>query len=133
MREQQIMKSIQAVLSARSASTRVFRNNVGRYKDSRGAWLTYGLGVGSADLVGIVAPSGRLFAIEVKTPEGKTTPEQDAWLATIRRFGGVAGVARSVEEAMAIVDEAAAQDVRTALTVLTKLAPHFLHSGISSD
>lgn len=127
------MRQIQAALSARNAVTRVWRNNVGKLKDARGTWVAYGLGVGSADLVGIVAPSGRLFAIEVKTPEGKTTPEQDAWLATIRRFGGVAGVARSVEEAMAIVDEAAAQDVRTALTVLTKLAPHFLHSGISSD
>lgn len=120
------MKKIQAVLSARSATTRVFRNNVGKLKDARGVWVTYGLGVGSCDLVGIVAPSGRLFAVEVKTEDGKTTPEQEAWIAMINRFGGVAGVARSVDEALAIVDKATAEDVSRAIATLERYAPHLL-------
>lgn len=126
MREHILMKKIQASLNIRSASTRTFRNNVGAFKDARGVWVKYGLGVGSCDLVGIVAPSGRLFAVEVKTEDGKTTPEQEAWIAMINRFGGVAGVCRSVEDAEKLVESAVSEDVARAVAVLRKHAPHLL-------
>jgi hypothetical protein len=76
-----------------------------------------GLGVGSADLVGGVTctttdPShfARLFCLEVKLPDdgalkaGKARPDQDRWLASVRKLGGFACVVRSVDEAMAAVE-----------------------------
>ena len=51
---------------------------------------------------------GRMIAvytgIEVKSRTGRATPEQLAFIDTVRRAGGRAGVARSVEEAKRIVE-----------------------------
>jgi len=44
-------------------------------------------------------------SIEVKTPTGRVRPEQQAWLAVVRGAGGIAGVARSVEDALRITTE----------------------------
>lgn len=44
---------------------------------------------------------GRLLAVEVKSPTGKVRPEQTAFLAEVVRHGGIAFVARSVEEVSA--------------------------------
>lgn len=62
-------------------------------------WIDAGLCTGSADLVGITA-KGRFFAIEVKTPKGKRSPEQIAWAEFVTKWGGYVGEARSAEEAM---------------------------------
>ncbi len=94
------MDSIRAALCAVDG-VRVWRNNVG-VDTMRG--IRYGLGVGSPDLVGIAW--GRFVGLEVKTPTGRVSKEQTMWLDMVRRFGGVAGVARSVEDAIAIVEEA---------------------------
>lgn len=64
--------------------------------------ITFGLCVGASDIIGIM-PDGRFLAIEVKTPRGRTTPEQDRFLFHIQLMGGVAGVARSVDDALALV------------------------------
>lgn len=61
--------------------------------------MRYGLARGSADLVGILAPHGRLVALEVKTPTGRVAPEQEQWLELVRRMGGFACVVRSVADA----------------------------------
>lgn len=42
---------------------------------------------------------GRFFAIEVKAPKGKETPDQSAFISEILAAGGIAGVCRSVEDA----------------------------------
>lgn len=68
---------------------------------SHGQYVSYGLCKGSADLIGILKPSGRFFALELKTDKGKTTPEQELFLKLVKNMGGYSGVARSVEEAMA--------------------------------
>jgi hypothetical protein len=70
--------------------------------------LHTGLGVGTADLICIVPPSGRFLAIEVKSMRKGSKPNADQirWLEVVRKHGGVAGVARSVEEAMALVEKA---------------------------
>ena len=94
------MDSIRAALCA-VEGVRVWRNNVG-VDTMRG--IRYGLSVGSPDLVGIAW--GRFVGLEVKTPTGRVSKEQTMWLDMVRRFGGVAGVARSVEDALAIVEEA---------------------------
>jgi hypothetical protein len=60
-------------------------------------------------LVGIVTRAdgtGVFIAIEVKDARGKVTDEQEQWLALVRRYGGAAGVARSVKDALGIYREA---------------------------
>jgi dihydroxyacid dehydratase/phosphogluconate dehydratase len=42
-------------------------------------------------------------SIEVKTPTGRVKPEQQQWLEVVQAAGGIAGVARSVEEANALL------------------------------
>ena len=58
---------------------------------------------GVSDLIGW-ASGGRFAAVEVKTPRGRLTDEQAAFIELVRRSGGLAGVARSVEEARAIIE-----------------------------
>lgn len=65
-----------------------------------------GLGLGTADIIGLVPPYGRFLGIEVKRPGRKASPDQIKWLAVVRQFGGVSGVATSIEEAMVLVEEA---------------------------
>lgn len=66
-----------------------------------------GLGVGCSDLICVVPPRGIMVGIEMKRPHGGVvSDEQKLWLAVVRRFGGVTGVARSVEEAMELIEEA---------------------------
>jgi hypothetical protein len=65
-----------------------------------------GLGLGVADLICVVPPYGRFLGIEVKRPGQKPRTAQRRWLDVVRRFGGVTGVATSVEEAMRLVEEA---------------------------
>jgi hypothetical protein len=42
-------------------------------------------------------------SIEVKTPTGRLRPEQQQWLNAVQAAGGIAGVARSVEDAQRIM------------------------------
>jgi len=53
---------------------------------------------GVADIIGVLPPSGRALAIEVKTPDGKLTRHQTAFLAGVMVAGGVAFVAHSVDQ-----------------------------------
>ena len=99
----------------------LWRNNTGVFDDGRGGKVRTGLGTGSADLVGILTVTvpeihfgtvheyslGRFFALEVKRNHyhhcrrGRTSEEQDRWLALVRTMGGFASVVRSVQEAKA--------------------------------
>ena len=75
--------------------------------------LHAGLCVGSSDLIGlrslVVRPElvgqriGRFAAVEVKSPTGRLTKEQAAFIETVKRLGGLAGEARSPEEAAGIL------------------------------
>ena len=68
-----------------------------------------GLGVGIADLVGIVTTVsgvGRFVGLEVKTSTGRPSANQKRWLAAVLRFGGFAAIVRSPEEARAAVEKA---------------------------
>ncbi len=114
MSEIDIMRAIQVHLSRQGH--RVFRNNtavgwvgqvVGRTSEHitlRNARVLHaGLCVGSSDLVGFTS-SGIFLAIEVKSATGCSTPEQRQFIATVRQFGGRAGIARSPEDANAIAN-----------------------------
>lgn len=92
---------------------RLFRNNTGSLPDPKtGRPIQFGLARGSSDLVGwrsvtitpeMVGQQLAVFtAIEVKTPKGRATPEQRNWLETVQSAGGIAGIARSVADALRI-------------------------------
>jgi hypothetical protein len=73
--------------------------------------VKYGLGVGSADLVGWVelADSGlaRFFAIEVKREKGgRISDEQRLWIANVNKHRGAAAVARSADAAVRFAERA---------------------------
>lgn len=51
---------------------------------------------GVSDIIGLY--KGRFIAIEIKTAGGRVTPEQDRFLEAVRRHGGVAFVARSIDD-----------------------------------
>lgn len=109
--EQSIQQYIR--LACSTGQTRLFRNNTGTLKDQHGRPVQFGLCKGSADLIGyrtvtitpdMVGQQVAVFlSIEVKTPTGRIRPEQQQWLDTIQAAGGIAGVARSVEDALRIV------------------------------
>lgn len=114
-------RELMIALSA-DPSTRLFRNNVGqawvgksqRMRDGsvlidNARPLHAGLCEGSSDLIGwrsiVVTPElvGRrlavFLALEAKTGAGRLNKHQLAFIAAVERAGGVAGEARSVEQA----------------------------------
>ena len=111
--ETDLQQRIRLALGTRH-DLRLYRNQCGALPDPRtGRLVTFGLARGSADLIGwrtvTVTPDmvGQRIAvftsIEVKTPTGRLTPAQQAWLGVVRGAGGIAGVARSVCDALEIV------------------------------
>ncbi len=107
VKESSVLRAIMLALG-NVADFRVWRNNSGALQDVTGRLVKYGLAPGSADLVGILAPTGRLVALEVKTDRrgSKQTPDQENWGRVVREMGGVYEVVRSVEEALNVLEQA---------------------------
>jgi hypothetical protein len=104
MKESNLHREI--MIAASEHGHRLFRNNVGKLQDRKGMWVAFGIGgKGGSDLIGIQR-GGRFAAIEVKVPGEKPTEDQVSFIEAVKRAGGVAGVARSVDEALAILAEA---------------------------
>lgn len=61
-----------------------------------------GLCKGGSDIIGI-APDGRFIAVEVKTARGRVSPEQQRFIDAVNKAGGIAGVARSVGDALELI------------------------------
>ncbi len=86
----------------------------GRLVSGTARHVTYGLVPGSSDLIGPqsieITPAmvGRrvavFTAIETKTKKGRLSDAQRRFIDTMIELGGIADCARSVEEAIAIVD-----------------------------
>jgi hypothetical protein len=84
----------------------LWRNNTGVSVSPDGRRTRYGLCVGSSDLIGVLRPSGRFIALEVKTATGRVSPEQARFIALVNGAGGFAAVVRSVADARAAVERA---------------------------
>jgi hypothetical protein len=108
-------------------NTTIFRNNVGmcwignhhRLKDGsllirEPRPLHAGLCKGSSDLIGwttreitpdMVGKKVAIFtALEVKSERGRTSAEQFNFIQRLRECGGIAGIARSPEEARNLIE-----------------------------
>lgn len=109
--ETKLMRLIMVALT--KAGCIVWRNEtsgayVGKliHKDARivtlanAQMMTFGLCVGSSDIIGIHKPTGRFLAVEVKTKTGRASKEQINFIEQVRAANGIAGLARSVQEAL---------------------------------
>lgn len=102
-------------------ATRLWRNNVGMLFDRNGRPVAFGLGSwggevvsGPSDAIGhhtiTITPDmvGRQVAVFVAIEAkdlGKVMPAQRAFLLAVHRAGGIAGVARSVDDARRILTQ----------------------------
>lgn len=126
MSETDLLNAIRLKLSR--GTWRLFRNNVGQAWQGRvieqgHSYLVladprpvrFGLASGSGDLIGlrsyIIQPEdvGRTVAVftsvEGKRNRGPVRDDQHAWARFIRGAGGIAGVARSVDDAERLIGE----------------------------
>ena len=100
-KEQATQDAIRVALA--QAGYVVFRTNVGKVKTADGRWFDSGLPGGFPDLMGYKPENGRIYFIEVKTETGRRRKDQVAFANQLRDKNVIYGVARSAEEAVAIV------------------------------
>jgi hypothetical protein len=107
--EAAIQQQIRLALSR--AGSVMHRNNIGAYRDDQGRVIRYGVGnPGGSDLIGwtpvlithdmVGGMLGVFTAIEVKAPRGRPTDAQLNFLRQVQLGGGIAGIARSTQDAL---------------------------------
>jgi len=80
-----------------------WRNNTGAVKAEK-RFYRFGQ-KGSGDIFAIVPPEGKFLSVECKTWIGTVTATQKAWAEMVEEMGGVAIVARSVDDVCDALDE----------------------------
>ena len=117
MREQDIQSKIRIDFSKQIPDGLLFRANVGQAftgsrirKNADGSITIFdprpfntGLPVGFSDLFGVL-PGGKALFLEIKSEKGKPTMEQTNFLNTVSMRGALAGVARSFEDVIKIIN-----------------------------
>ena len=78
----------------------VFDQQRGVYRKQGGAFSEKG----SSDILGIY--KGRFLALEVKSRRGTLRPEQKLFLEEMQRLGAIAGVVRSLSDAIQLLSDA---------------------------
>ena len=104
--ESELLKAILQLLRRHPKVALCWRQNSGtfaeRNRDGTTRYIRANTQRGMSDIMGALM-DGRTLAIEVKSRTGRMRPGQEEFLATIRQAGGVAGVCRSVEDAVALL------------------------------
>ena len=107
--EAEVLQAI--LLEAPKLGCRLLRNNIGKFEDKTGRWVTFGLGgEGGADLIGWTTIDGVavITAIEVKAPGARTPKDriikQAAFVGAINDAGGIGAICDNVEQFRAAVD-----------------------------
>lgn len=98
--ERDILKAIMQLLHSHPKVARVWRQNSGTFAKQYGDKTHYiraNTAKGMSDIMGILK-DGRTLAIECKSPTGKVHAHQHEFLNSISKAGGVAFVARSVDD-----------------------------------
>ena len=109
-----LQNQIRMAVSAKCRDAVLFRNHCGALVDRRsGRLIQFGLHPGSPDLVGwksveitpeMVGSTIAVFCgVEIKTPTGRVREDQVHFLDRISSAGGISGVARSVDEAVSLL------------------------------
>ena len=116
----------QILMACNHGPVRLFRNNCGlayagvAQRRPGGVWIPnaypirYGLENGSADLIGwrtvtvtpdMVGKKLAVFAsVEVKDTKGRVRQDQQLWYEMVKLSGGLAVIARSVEDANGVLE-----------------------------
>ena len=101
MTEHEIQNSIRLRLSELGYC--VFRVNTGKVKLADGRWFDTGVPKGFSDLFAV--KDGKVYFLEVKNETGRPSKEQLNFIDTMqKRYGCTAGIVRSVEEAVKLVE-----------------------------
>jgi hypothetical protein len=107
--EAEILRAIIQLLHRHPRVAQCWRQNSGtfqeRNRDGSTRYIRANTARGMSDIMGILK-DGRTLAIEVKSRTGRMRPGQEEFLQTIRSAGGVAGVCRSVEDAVRLLGDA---------------------------
>lgn len=80
----------------------VVRQNTGTFYNEHGTRTKCGF-KGLSDLV-YFGKDGTVAFIEVKTPKGRATAEQKQFITVMQSYGYKAGICRSVEEALKLIN-----------------------------
>jgi hypothetical protein len=107
--EAEILRAIIQLLHRHPRVAQCWRQNSGtfqeRNRDGSTRYIRANTAKGMSDIMGVLK-DGRTLAIEVKSRTGRMRPGQEEFLQTIRSAGGVAGVCRSVEDAVRLLGDA---------------------------
>ena len=107
--EADILRAILQLLRRHPKVALCWRQNSGtfqeRNRDGSVRYIRANTQRGMSDIMGAMM-DGRTLAIEVKSRTGRMRPGQEEFLASIRAAGGVAGVCRSVEDAVRLLGDA---------------------------
>lgn len=105
--EAEILKAILQLLRRHPKVALAWRQNSGtfqeRNRDGSVRYIRANTQRGMSDIMGALM-DGRALAIEVKSRTGRMRPGQEEFLASIRAAGGVAGVCRSVDDAVRLLE-----------------------------
>jgi len=104
------------MLEVSKAGARVFRNNCGLALMADGSHIKYGVAnPGGSDLIGwtpvtitpgMVGQTIAVFvAMEVKTERGRASQAQLKFIDAVNNNGGIAGIVRSPEDGVALINE----------------------------
>lgn len=100
MTEHEIQNEIRAALSPYCI---MFRMNVGSGRTEDGRYFSTGVPSGFSDLFGVRKKDGTAVFIEVKTPKGKPTDKQINFIEQMKKYGAIAGICRSADEAVNLI------------------------------
>jgi hypothetical protein len=107
--EADILRAIMQLLKRHPRVAQCWRQNSGtfaeRNRDGSTRYIRANTARGMSDIMGVLK-DGRTLAIEVKSRTGRMRPGQEEFLQTIRQAGGVAGVCRSVDDAVRLLGDA---------------------------
>jgi hypothetical protein len=105
--EKDIQKAILAALSARTDIVFFGRFNRGaaisQSSTGQNRYTMFNTVPGFPDIHGMLK-GGRAFYIEVKRPGGKVSDDQRQFIEKVKRGGGIAGLAYSVDQAQNLLD-----------------------------
>lgn len=99
--EHKIQNEIRLALSEKCV---IFRINVGVVKTPDGRYFDTGVPKGFSDLFGFRKADGRVVFIEVKTAKGRASPQQMRFIRQMTEYGAIAGICRSAEDALKLID-----------------------------
>ena len=100
--EHKLMNDIRLAISDKCIN---FRINVGAGQTRDGRYFTTGVPPGFPDIFGVRKSDGKAVFIEVKTKSGRISPKQANFIKNIKKFGAIAGVCRTPEEAIKLIEE----------------------------